>query len=248
MFIKQQGHGKPLILLHGWGFSGNIWDTIATDLAKNWSVYQVDLPGHGKSPMCTYSLPVLTEQLMANLPPDAIWVGWSLGGLLATNIAIEHKIRGLVLIATSPRFVTAKDWPHAMTPEVLRQFANQLQTDTVGTLRRFLTLQVKGCDNAREQLRNLNSFVANPPQIDALHSGLQLLQNTDLRSKLQQIDCPTLLCLGKRDKIVPVEVGEEYQAYLPMLHKAIIKPAAHIPFLSHPQLFMEILQDFWKIY
>ncbi|MDM8565394.1 pimeloyl-ACP methyl ester esterase BioH [Candidatus Halobeggiatoa sp. HSG11] len=244
MFIKQQGQGKPLILLHGWGFNGNIWNEIAADLAKNWQVYQVDLPGHGKSPMCEYSLPILTEQLAANLPNNAIWIGWSLGGLLAMNIAIQCQVRGLILVATSPRFVTAKDWPCAMTAELLQQFADQLQTDTVETLRRFLTLQVRGCDNAREQLRNLNFFLTNPPQTDALQSGLQLLQHTDLRSLLQQINCPALLCLGKRDKIVPVEVGEKCQTYWPELHKTIIKPAAHIPFLSHPELFMEILQNF----
>ncbi|MDM8569389.1 alpha/beta fold hydrolase, partial [Thiotrichales bacterium HSG1] len=86
MFIKQQGLGKPLILLHGWGFNNNIWDDIAVDLAKDWRVYQVDLPGHGKSPMCDYSLSSLTEQLAASLPNDAVWIGWSLGGLLAMNI------------------------------------------------------------------------------------------------------------------------------------------------------------------
>ncbi|MBE9562077.1 MAG: alpha/beta fold hydrolase, partial [Proteobacteria bacterium] len=192
--------------------------------------------------MSEYSF--LTEQLIAELPNDAVWIGWSLGGLLAMNIAIQHQVRGLVMIATSPRFVTAKDWPHAMTPKVLQQFASQLQVDTAGTLRRFLALQVRGCDNAREQLRKLSFFSANPPKIDALHSGLQLLQNTDLRSQLQQINCPSLLCLGKRDKIVPVEVGEACQIYWPTLNKIIIKPAAHIPFLSHPEIFMHILRDF----
>ncbi len=242
MFIKQQGQGKPLILLHGWGFNSEIWNDIAIELAHNWKVYQVDLPGHGKSPMVEYSLPILTEQLANNLPHDAVWIGWSLGGLLAMNMAIQHQVRGLVLIATSPRFVTASDWPHAMTADVLQQFANQLETDTVGTLKRFLTLQIRGCDNARQQLRNLNSFLANPPSIEALQSGLQLLQNTDLRSQLHQINCPAQLCLGKYDKIVPIEMGNDWT--LPTLRKSIIKPAAHIPFLSHPEIFMAILQDF----
>ena len=242
MFIKQQGQGKPLILLHGWGFNGDIWNDVATELAKNWRVYQVDLPGHGKSPMSEYSLPILTEQLTNCLPTDAVWMGWSLGGLLAMNMAIQQRARGLILIASSPRFITANDWPHAMTAEILQQFANQLQTDTVGTLRRFLVLQVKGCDNARQQLRNINSFLTNPPSKKALQFGLQLLQTTDLRSQLNQINCPSLLCLGKRDKIVPFEVGEDFQWNT--LRKTVIKPASHIPFLSHQEIFIDILQYF----
>ncbi len=244
MFIKQQGQGKPLILLHGWGFNGDIWNDIAPELANNWRVYQVDLPGHGRSSINEYSLPTLTEQLINDLPSDAVWIGWSLGGLLAMNIAIQQQVKGLVLIATSPCFTTAKNWPHAMTAEVLQQFANQLKIDTIGTLRRFLALQVRGCDNARQLLRNLNSFLTNPPSTTALQSGLQLLQTTDLRSQLKQINSPSLLCLGKRDKIVPFEVGENFQ--WSTLRKTIIKPASHIPFLSHQEIFMDILQDFLR--
>ncbi|HHB93203.1 MAG TPA: pimeloyl-[acyl-carrier protein] methyl ester esterase [Thioploca sp.] len=242
MFIKQQGQGKPLILLHGWGFNGDIWNGIAGELAKNWLVYQVDLPGHGKSPISEYSLPILTKQLMNELPNNAVWVGWSLGGLLAMNIAIQQRIRGLVLIATSPCFVTTKNWPHAMTAEVLQQFASQLKIDTKGTLRRFLTLQVR--DNSLQQLRNLNYFLKNPPLTKALESGLQILQTTDLRPQLQQIECPSLLCLGKRDKIVPFEVGNDFQ--WKTLRKIVIKPASHIPFLSHQEIFMDIFQDFLR--
>jgi pimeloyl-[acyl-carrier protein] methyl ester esterase len=248
LFIKSQGQGKPLILLHGWGFNGDIWHDMAALLSSRWCVYQVDLPGHGRSPMCEYRLPILTKTLATELPTNAVWIGWSLGGLLAMAVARWYpaSVRALVLVSTSPRFITADDWLHAMRPEVLQQFALQLQNDSLGTLQRFLALQVKGSEAARQQLRTLNALLKqnSPPQPEALQAGLKLLQTTDLRSELSQISHPALLCLGKRDTIVPVNVGEDCQRWWPNLSKFIIKSAAHIPFLSHPDIFRHLLQGF----
>jgi pimeloyl-[acyl-carrier protein] methyl ester esterase len=67
------------------------------------------------------------------------------------------------------------------------------------------------------------------------------LQYTDFRAELSHINCPALLCLGGKDKIVPVAVGADCQA----LEIAIIKPAAHIPFLSHSEIFVSILTKFF---
>lgn len=252
LHIQQRGQGQPLVLLHGWGFNGKIWDDTAAHLAKDWTVYQVDLPGHGQSPMCDYNLPELSKLLAENLPTQAVWVGWSLGGLMATATALHYpdSVRGLVLVGSSPRFVVGEDWQHAMQEPVLRQFAQNLQADIAGTLKRFLALQVKDSPTAREQLRNLQQFLhsAGLPHPEALNAGLELLLNSDLRSELHKIQCPALLCLGAKDALVPVGVGEDCQRYWKGLRKVCIKQAAHLPFLSHPELFLQILQGFFDEY
>ncbi|MCK5716768.1 MAG: pimeloyl-ACP methyl ester esterase BioH [Thiomargarita sp.] len=247
LYIKQQGKGCPIILLHGWGFNGDIWDDMAKRLAQNWHVYQVDLPGHGRSTPCDVvmsNLTQLTQHLAQHLPKEAVWIGWSMGGLLAMAMARWHPtfVRALILVSTSPRFTTAENWPHAITPSVLQQFSQQLQTDIRGTLQRFLTLQVSN----RAQLRLLKTFLKNTtlPHATALTSGLQLLQNVDLRAEVAQIQCPSLLCLGGRDTLVPNGIAQSCKDCWPQLHTVCIKPAAHVPFLSHPDIFMRILEDF----
>ncbi len=250
LYLKTQGKSsnKPLILLHGWGFNGEIWNDIGRVLAKDWYVYQVDLPGHGRSQMCEYSLPVLTENLVAALPKKAVWLGWSMGGLIAMAMASWQpaSIQALVLVSSSPRFISADNWPHAMKLGVLKQFAQQLQNDTLGTLKRFLALQVKGSESAREQLRSLNAVLKQTPipQSQALQAGLQLLQNTDLRAEFSQINCPSLLCLGERDTLVPASVATDCQDLCPKLQTVCIKSAGHLPFLSHPKQFLYYLQGF----
>jgi len=248
LFIKQQGQGQPLIFLHGWGFNSEIWNPLVPQLASHWHIYQVDLPGHGRSPYCEYTLPVLIKTFATQLPPQAVWVGWSLGGLIAMAMARWQPtwVRALVLVASSPRFVTAPDWPHAISPTVLQQFSEQLQNDTEGTLQRFLALQVKGSETARQQLRSLNTWLKQSGwlQPTALQTGLRFLQDTDLRPELAQIHCPALLCLGEYDTVVPAEMGKDCQRWWPNLRQECIPAAAHIPFLSHSEIFMQLVQNF----
>jgi len=252
MFIKIQSNqidkSNPLILLHGWGFNHRIFENLADELSKTWTVYQVDLPGHGQSPFCEYELSILTETLANNLPKNAVWIGWSLGGLLAMAMAVRKPdyVRALVLIASSPRFTITDNWQCAMSPEILQKFTQQLQEDTLGTLKRFLILQVKGSEGANQQLRYLQKFltVSTVPDSKTLQAGLNLLLNSDLRSELQHIDCPALLCLGQYDKIVPAEMGAICQQYWQNLEITEIPKSAHIPFLSHPFIFMQKLTGF----
>lgn len=249
VFIKELGSGEPLVLLHGWGFNHHIWQPIIEPLAARWRLYLVDLPGHGQSESCAYQLPVLIEQLTTQLPKNARWVGWSLGGLIAMAVARwqPEYVQQLLLVSTSPRFVTAPDWQHAMTPELLQQFGKNLQRDTLTTLKKFLALQVLHSETARQQLRTLHHLLENAPlpSVSTLEDSLNLLLTADLRAEIQQIQCPTLLCLGAKDALVPVGVGEDCQRLSSRWRKVIIKPAAHLPFLSHPPLFLSMLQGFF---
>ena len=252
MFIKiqlnQQDKLPPIILLHGWGFNHSIWENLADKLSKIGQVYQVDLPGHGQSPFCEYDLSTLTEKLAENLPKNAVWIGWSLGGLLAMAMAVRKPdhVRALILIASSPRFTITHNWQFALRPEILQKFTQQLQQDTLGTLKRFLILQVKGGEGSTRQLRYLQKFLITSmmPDSKTLQQGLNLLLNTDLRAELQHIRCPALLCLGECDMIVPVKMGKICQQWWKNLQIVEIPKAAHIPFLSHPDIFMQKLTGF----
>ncbi|OUD14162.1 pimeloyl-ACP methyl ester esterase BioH [Thioflexithrix psekupsensis] len=248
LYIKQQGQGFPLILLHGWGFNHAIWEDCAAQWARYFTVYQVDLPGHGQSPLCDYDWERLLPVLAAQLPARAIWVGWSLGGLLASAMARwrPERVQALVLFASSPCFMTADDWPHAMTPQVLNQFAHQLAQDIEGTLQRFLLLQVRGLDAPRQKLRQLQPLVAQAgyPSLATLQQGLTLLINSDLRKELAAISCPALLFLGHYDALVPVAVRHDIAKWWPTLKTVVVKPAAHLPFLSHFEIIDPIMRSF----
>jgi pimeloyl-[acyl-carrier protein] methyl ester esterase len=244
------GLGPDLVLLHGWGVHSGIWRPLKELLAAYFHVTLVDLPGHGWSAPLPQGerLDVVAEAVAAVAPPHAFWLGWSLGGLVALQVAISHPARvdKLVLVASTPRFTAASDWPNAIATEILAGFSEALQEDFAGTLKRFVLLQTRGAERAKEVARTL--FTLMPPFYcsggEGLGAGLILLRDSDLRVNLSAVCCPTLMIMGQHDTLVPARVGDWMSTHLRQGRACTIAGAGHAPFLSHHQAFWDILRNF----
>lgn len=244
------GCGEPLVLIHGWGWHSGIWQSLLPQLTTQYRVTLVDLPGFGLSPNIPpqhYTLANIVELLLAVAPNSAHWLGWSLGGLLATAVALHapHRVRSIINVTSSPCFTQEEDWP-GMKSATLQNFAELLSNDYQKTLRDFLILQLHGTANARPLLRQLQTDVLYKyvPEVASLAASLQLLRQNDLRLSLAQLQCPSLYIFGRLDALIPVVVVPRLQCYLPKAKYAIIEQASHMPFLSHSAEFMRLLNGF----
>jgi pimeloyl-[acyl-carrier protein] methyl ester esterase len=245
LWHERQGSGPDLVLVHGWGLHGGIWGDLPARLAGHFRVTILDLPGHGRSRTAgePLSLAVFTDSVAALCPAPAIWLGWSLGGLIALDAVLRHpqKVARLVLVGTTPKFVQAPDWPHAMPAEVFAGFARSLTRDYRATLLRFLSLQVGGNESAHALLKQLRGemFAHGEPQPEALAAGLAILEQTDLRARLPEIHVPTLVVHGSHDRLAPSAAGEYLGMQLPEARLLRIEGAGHAPFLSHAALLAD---------
>jgi pimeloyl-[acyl-carrier protein] methyl ester esterase len=245
LWHEQQGSGSDLVLVHGWGLHGGIWGDLPARLAQHFRVTTLDLPGHGRSRAAgeSWSLEAFTDSVAELCPAPAIWLGWSLGGLIALHAARRHphKVAKLVLVGATPKFVQAPDWPHAMPTEVFAGFAHSLTQDYRATLLRFLSLHAGNSESARALLKQLRAdmFVHGEPQPEALAAGLAILEQTDLRARLAEIEVPALVMHGSHDRLVPPAAGEYLAAQLPQARFLRLKGAGHAPFLSHAALFAD---------
>lgn len=251
MHVETQGGGAPLVLLHGWGMHGGMWQSLAQRFAQRFQVHSVDLPGHGYSAMHgagSLSLDGIVAGLAAQFDGPLTVCGWSLGGQIALNWAKLHpqQVRRLVLVASTPCFVEREDWPSGMAQDTLQNFAVELERDHAATLRRFLALQLRGSENERALLQRLREqlFSRGEPDRAALRGGLKILRDTDLRTALRGIMQPALLIAGERDLITPLAASKYMAQALPRASLASIGGAAHAPFLSHPEIFMGHMVDF----
>lgn len=254
MHVEKFGSGAPLLLLHGWGMHGGMWGRVVEKLAEACCVYVVDLPGHGQSSKHEVreervgALDAMATALTEKFPMPLTVCGWSLGGQIALRWAAREplKVQRLVLVSSTPCFVKRDDWQCAMSSETLAGFANALTENYAQTLRRFLALQVRGGDNEREVLVSLRAalFSRGEPDLNALSAGLGILRESDLRCSLPTIAQPTLVIAGERDTLTPPQASQYMAAQLLNAKLAMIKGAAHAPFLSHPEIFVEQIKSF----
>jgi pimeloyl-[acyl-carrier protein] methyl ester esterase len=255
MPIERIGQGLDIVCLHGWGWYGGVFRSLAERLAQACRFWLLDLPGYGERVDAKEEHPRSVEALAAyclqeDLPRQAVWLGWSLGGLVALEAARQapERIEKLVLVATTPRFTRTADWPHAVAPTVLAEFAAELERDYHGSLQRFLSLQAA---SERESLRRLRAALASrsgsPPRLSVLRAGLTILDETDLRAALPRIAIETLVIQGGRDRLVPPEAGAFLAACLPRARYAFMPEAAHAPFLTHERAFIELLVPFLEV-
>ncbi len=237
-----------MLALHGWGMNSRVWEPVREALESRFEVSWLDLPGHGVNrDVEAGSMDALIQRVLNAMPKESHLLGWSLGGLIAQQLAQQQpaSIKSLSLIASTPRFSQAGDWPNAMSQDVLAQFSSRLKQDFDGTLKRFIALQFMGIKNSKTIQRELISeILQNRPSQAALELGLELLRHCDFRQST--FTMPTHWMLGGKDRLVPVAVVDDIKKLRPKDTITVIEAAGHAPFISHPQAFTEALFEFIK--
>lgn len=251
LFVQVRGQGPAVALVHGWGMNGDVWwgtwpDTSPPDLR----LYAPDLAGYGRSTECecSHTLEAMTDAVARALPEPAVWIGWSLGGLVALSAAGRQpdKVLGLILVASSPRFTRAPGWTHALEPALIDVVARGVAHAPRVALGRFLTLQTRAGGRTDRRLAawlRMCMLRHGLPAPAVLGAGLDILRSADLRRQAASASCPRLLILGAQDLLVPAAVGEEVQR-LGDWSVAVVPGAAHVPFLSHAQQVRELVHGF----
>ncbi|MGE0556636.1 MAG: alpha/beta fold hydrolase [Burkholderiales bacterium] len=242
--------GKPpLVLLHGWGTHGGVWDELAVRLAPDFAVLAPDLHGiEAGIAQCT--IEQMIGRLSDALPDRCAVAGWSLGGQLALSWArhCPRQVTRLVLLATTPRFVNAPDWAHGMAAADFEAFASSLQVNPAATLQRFRLLQAQADGHSRAVVRRLDAALASRPMPapEVLAHTLDWLRMTDLRKELPEIGQPTLVLHGTQDRLASPAAAEFLAACLPRARLELLDGVAHAPFVSAPDLLCEKIAGFCR--
>ncbi|MCU4677635.1 pimeloyl-ACP methyl ester esterase BioH [Catenovulum sp. 2E275] len=238
---------QNLYLIHGWGMNRSVWQVIENELKAHFKLHFLDLPGYAnahKHYPADYSLANISEQVAAKVNQPGILLGWSLGGLVAQQIALTQpqKLTHLICLASTPKFQASDNWS-GIKPEVLSAFQQQLANDYQKTIERFLAIQTMGSDTARQDVKALKTLLLEHPTPDefVLAAGLKILAEADLTKQINQISVPTLRLYGKLDSLVPAKAIEPIAQLQPNAQTIIFNKASHAPFISHPLEFSQAL-------
>ena len=245
---QYHGEGQDIVLLHGWGMNGAVWQKTVDELSQNHRVHVVDLPGFGHSHQHHFdSIEQMAELVLADAPQQAVWLGWSLGGLLATHIAVQHpdRITKLITVASSPKFAAERRW-RGIQPQVLSAFTEQLVENFQLTIERFMALQAMGSPSARQDVKALKQAVLSRPSPNpkSLLAGLNLLADIDYRDQLSGVEIPTLRLYGRLDGLVPAKVASDVDTLMPNSKSYMFGASSHAPFMTEFNEFCQQVSGF----
>jgi pimeloyl-[acyl-carrier protein] methyl ester esterase len=254
LHVEVRGTGPvPVVMLHGWAMHGGIMAPLAEALEARCTVHVVDLPGHGYSRDCGIPLaPSACAAAIAAVTPPAMWLGWSLGGLIALTAALERprQVRGLAMVCATPKFVRDDSWPHGSDPTLVRQLATDLETDYHATLERFLALEAMGSADPRAELRHLRAlaFERGEPDLRVLQEGIRILEDSDRRAALPDLAVPSTWISGRRDRLVHPQTMQWSSTQCGGRYDEIDR-AGHAPFFGHADAVAQALNpllDTWR--
>ncbi len=241
----------PLVLLHGWGFSSRVWQPLIKHLHNAWPgpVCTMDLPGFGTAyhEHC-HSLDDVLHTILAQLPPRCVLCGWSLGGMLATQLAVRWpaRVQGLVTIASNLHFTQQGDWP-GMPAGDYQQFCERFELQPEKTWRRFLTQQTRGetsADRHTATLTMLSDYEDMDP--DTAATLLKLLGTIDNRSTFAALTVPGMHCLGENDAITPAAIADYLSTLNARQSVYVLPEASHALCITRSQDIAQRLLMFSK--
>ena len=246
-------HDAPVIIfIHGFPLNKSMWDTQVEALKENYRVIAYDIRGHGNSDpgideffIELFVLDLL--RLMEKLGIEkSILCGLSLGGYIALNAVLKYPDRfdGLILndtqcIADTPEI---KENRCIAIINIKEKGVEQYADESVKKL--FASESFTKKKNAITDVKDMIISTTKQSLCDTLHA---LAERKETCSRLQEINIPVLIMVGKEDKITPIAAAQLMHEKILNSKLEIIQHAGHLSNLENPTAFNTHLVNFLEV-
>lgn len=238
----------PIVLLHGWGIDSRVWQSLIPTLQYSTHVCTIDIS------YTEDSIDHLCAAIAEEISEPVILVGWSLGGMLATEVSARYpdKVFALVTLASNVQFVANNQWPYAMSANTYYPFYNDVESNHEKTIKHFMNLVALGDEHAKLQRKYLHVLLDDQSAEEKNNSvdkefwlnGLKLLNSLNTQQVIKNITCPALHIYGDKDNVVPVDVAKNIQELNTTHQVATLSGAGHLLMLPEQRL-LDVLQPFF---
>jgi pimeloyl-ACP methyl ester carboxylesterase len=255
LHITDAGEGRPIVLIHGWPLSDEMYEYQYNDLLnKNFRVIGITLRGFGKSdkPYRAYNYDIHASDIKKVLSKldikDAVLAGFSMGGAIAIRYVSAYKgahVSKLVLCgAAAPIWTQRKDFPYNLPQSAVDDLIKLNYKDRPKLLSDFAKIFSATETSLNEGIGSWLNGICLSASSYATAQCLIALRDTDLRSDLVNIKIPTLIMHGKKDKICSFDLAEQMKASLLNSHLVVFENSGHSLFLEETQKFNSELIKF----
>lgn len=237
----EQGNGTPVLLLHGWGSSFDVYKGIIATLQNRCRLVAVNFPGCGNSDTMEnpwnledYCNFVLKFMKAVNLE-NPIMIGHSHGGRVILKMAAEKMV--------NPPKIVLLDSAGLIPPKTFKQ---KFRAKSFKTIKNVLTLPLikNHSQGLLEKARRHYGSADYNAAPEVLRKTLVSLVNTDLRDIIGNIKCPTLLIWGDKDTATPISDAKIIESLIPDAGLCVLEGCGHYSFCEKPYQAHAILNSF----
>jgi pimeloyl-ACP methyl ester carboxylesterase len=250
LFYKDEGQGKPLLLIHGHTLDQRIWDQVAPDLiSSEQRVIRPDLRGHGCSsrPPKGYHWSHHAADMVAVLDAagvdQATIVGFSLGGGVALELALTTPDRVAELILVAP---VMPDRPFEQEfMDNLRAVAKTARSQGIAAAMTgpWLTSPLFASSFTQPGVREkVAEIVRDFPGAEYLASERdQVKRDWTVPERLGEIKAPTLVVTGAHDLPGFAAFADEAAEKIPGARKVVVPDRGHLLPLEAPDQLVKLI-------
>jgi pimeloyl-ACP methyl ester carboxylesterase len=249
MAYRDEGDGKPIVLLHGFCGSHQYWDHVIPELSKDYRVIAPDLPGHGNSTVTNeqQSIEAMADTIKELLDrlalEDVAMFGHSLGGYITLAFAEKYSSRlnrfSLVHSTAFPDSEEAKKGRAAAIEKVTLEGIPSLIDGLVPKL--FSPDNLKKHADDVEATKEIGYATSPEGAIGALKA---MKGRPDRNHVLENTSLPVLLLAGDKDQVIPYE--KTFSVAKGNIQHSLLKDTGHMSMYEAPEQLISEMKDFLK--
>lgn len=222
LFYQDLGEGKPVIFIHGWPSSHQMWEYQLGELPSHFRCIAYDRRGFGQSdkPWTGYDYDTLAADLKSIIDTleldEVTLVGFSMGGGEAVKYLSNYgsaKISKIVLVsAVTPFMLKTPDNADGAPKELLDGMVADIKEDRpkflTGFGKKFFSVSATNKPVSDELLQWAHGLTLQATQKSTIDC-VRAFSETDFRNDCESIDVPTLLIHGDDDQTVPIDISSK---------------------------------------
>lgn len=257
LHVTDCGEGKPIVLIHGWPLSDEMYEYQYNALIKNnFRAIGITLRGFGKSdkPYGKYDYDIHASDIKTVLSKldikDAVLVGFSMGGSIAIRYVSKYSgahVSKLALCgAAAPIWTQRKDFKYNLPKSAVDELIELNYKDRPKLLANFGKIFSATETSLNEGIQSWLNGINLSASSYATAQCLIALRDTDLRRDLEKITIPTVIIHGKKDKICSFDLAEQMKLGIKNSHIVTFEKSGHSMFLEETEKFNSELIKFAK--
>lgn len=253
--VKMIGNGeKTIVFAHGLGCDQQMWGHLTKAFEEQYRLVLFNHVGSGHSMLAAYDLTKynslqgyaddLIEVIEAVSEKEIIYVGHSVSSMIGLIAAVERPelFEKMIMIGPSPCYLNDGEYKGGFERANILELLDMMEMNFTGWASYMAPLVIDYSEEPSLKAELEEVFASANPRVAREFAEVTFF--SDCRSRLHELQTPTLILQCSDDSIVPVEVGEYLHERIENSELVVMDAKGHYPHISKPKETIALLEGY----